>query len=64
MRAILFPGLGSQYVGMCSDFYKKYNTVKNTFKKVDGALGFSLSNIIFNGSLKSLPLLLNSPNFE
>jgi len=60
MRAILFPGQGSQYVGMCSDFYKKYNTVKNTFKKVDGALGFSLSNIILNGPEKELKLTENT----
>ena len=43
MRAILFPGQGSQYVGMASDFYNKFDSVKKTFEIVDKALGFSLS---------------------
>jgi len=35
MRAVLFPGQGSQYVGMGSDFYKKFDSVKKIFKIVD-----------------------------
>ena len=46
MRAVLFPGQGSQYVGMGSDFYKKYDSAKKTFEIVDKTLGFSLTNII------------------
>ena len=46
MKAILFPGQGSQYVGMGSDFYEKFDLVKEIFKKVDQTLGYSLSNII------------------
>ena len=34
MRAILFPGQGSQYVGMGSDFYKKFDLVKKFFKQL------------------------------
>ena len=35
MNAVLFPGQGSQYVGMCSDFYEKFDIVKkNCFAKV------------------------------
>ena len=49
MRAVLFPGQGSQYVGMGSDFYEKFDSVKKIFKTVDETLGFSLSNIILNG---------------
>ena len=48
MRAILFPGQGSQYVGMGLDFYKKYESVKKDFTIVDKALGFSLSKIILH----------------
>ena len=31
MQAVIFPGQGSQYVGMCSDFYKKFDSVKKKF---------------------------------
>ena len=60
MKAILFPGQGSQFVGMGLDFYKKHETVKNDFKAVDEALGFSLSNIIFNGPESDLRLTKNT----
>ena len=60
MRAILFPGQGSQYVGMASDFYNKFDSVKKTFEIVDKALGFSLSNIILNGPEKDLKLTQNT----
>ena len=42
MRAILFPGQGSQYVGMASDFYKKFDLVKKNFDIADKTLGYSL----------------------
>ena len=60
MRAILFPGQGSQYVGMGSDFYKKFDLVKNFFSTVDETLGFSLSKIILNGSQEELQLTQNT----
>ena len=60
MRAVLFPGQGSQYVGMGSDFYKKFDSVKKIFKKVDKTLGFSLSNIILNGPESELKLTQNT----
>ena len=56
MKAILFPGQGSQYVGMGSDFYEKFDLVKEIFKKVDQTLGYSLSNIILNGPDEKLKL--------
>ena len=34
MRAILFPGQGSQYVGMGADFYENFETTKEIFKTV------------------------------
>ena len=49
MRAIIFPGQGSQYIGMGLDLYDKFDLVKKIFDKVDKTLGFSLSDIIFNG---------------
>ena len=60
MRAVLFPGQGSQYVGMGSDFYKKFDSAKFFFEIVDKTLGFSLSNIIFNGPEAELKLTQNT----
>jgi len=60
MRAVLFPGQGSQYVGMGSDFYEKFDLVKKIFKTVDEALDFSLSQIILNGPEKELKLTQNT----
>ena len=60
MRAILFPGQGSQYVGMGSDFYEKFDLVKEIFRTVDKTLGFSLSNIILNGPEAELKLTQNT----
>ena len=60
MRAVLFPGQGSQYVGMGSDFYKKFDLVKKIYKTVDETLGFSLSNIILSGPEEELKLTKNT----
>ncbi len=60
MLAVLFPGQGSQFVGMGSDFYKKYESTKNFFKIVDKTLGYSLSNIILNGPESELKLTKNT----
>ena len=60
MRAVLFPGQGSQYIGMGSDFYKKFDLVKKIFKNVDESLGFSLSKIILNGPMKELQQTQNT----
>jgi len=56
LRAILFPGQGSQFVGMASDFYKKFDLVKKIFSTADKTLGYSLSNLILNGPEKDLKL--------
>ena len=60
MRAVLFPGQGSQFVGMASDFYKKFDSVKKVFRTVDSTLGFSLSNLILNGPEDELKLTQNT----
>ena len=60
MRAVLFPGQGSQYVGMGADFYKKFKSTKIFFEIVDKTLGFSLSNIILNGPESELKLTQNT----
>ena len=60
MRAVIFPGQGSQFVGMGSDFYEQHDSVKKIFKTVDETLGFSLSNIILKGPESVLKLTQNT----
>ena len=60
MKAVLFPGQGSQYVGMGLDFYNKFDSVKKNFELADKTLGFSLSEIIFKGPEKNLQLTKNT----
>ena len=60
MRAVIFPGQGSQYVGMGSDFYKQFDSAKKIFDTVDRALGFSLTKIILEGPESELKLTENT----
>ena len=60
MRAVLFPGQGSQFVGMGLDFYEKFDSVKTNFKIVDETLGFSLSKMILKGPDSDLKLTQNT----
>ncbi|MEY3808923.1 MAG: hypothetical protein RL306_105, partial [Pseudomonadota bacterium] len=60
MKAIVFPGQGSQYVGMGKDFYDTFTEAKEVFHEVDDALGFKLSNIILNGPKETLDLTENT----
>ena len=60
MKAIVFPGQGSQYVGMGKDFYDTFSEAKEVFHEVDDALGFKLSNIILNGPKEELDLTENT----
>tara|TARA_B110000438_G_C15752556_1_gene623635 strand:- start:495 stop:1421 length:927 start_codon:yes stop_codon:yes gene_type:complete len=60
MKAVLFPGQGSQYVGMGLDFYKKFKSTKFFFEAVDETLGYSLTNIILNGPESELKLTQNT----
>ena len=43
MNAILFPGQGSQIVGMGSEFYNKFEIVKKIFNEADDKLNFKIS---------------------
>tara|TARA_B100000674_G_scaffold498796_1_gene539505 strand:+ start:61 stop:990 length:930 start_codon:yes stop_codon:yes gene_type:complete len=49
MISVVFPGQGSQKVGMGYDFFNKYDYVKNIFKKAEEILNYKISNLIFNG---------------
>ncbi len=48
-QAMIFPGQGSQKVGMTRDLYDKYDVVKSLLKEADETLGFSLSRLMFEG---------------
>ena len=60
MFSVIFPGQGSQLVGMGKDFHNKYSLVKDLFKEADDTLGFSLSNLILNGPKEDLDLTENT----
>ena len=54
MKALIFPGQGSQKAGMASEFQSNFKIVKDIFERVDEALKFKLSKIILNGSDEEL----------
>ena len=60
MFSLIFPGQGSQFVGMGKDFHDKYSLVQDLFKEADDTLGFSLSNVILNGPKEDLDLTDNT----
>ena len=60
MFSVIFPGQGSQLVGMGKDLYNKYSLIQNLFKEADDTLGFSLSNLIINGPKNELDLTENT----
>ena len=49
MNALLFPGQGSQIVGMGKEFYDNFKLVKKIFQEADDKLNFSISKIILEG---------------
>ena len=60
MFSVIFPGQGSQLVGMGKDLYNKYSLVQNLFKEADETLDFPLSDLILNGPKENLDLTENT----
>ena len=59
-RAYVFPGQGSQVVGMGADLYQNSPAAKAVFDTADESLGFKLSDLIFNGPVRDLQDTVNS----
>ena len=49
MNSIIFPGQGSQYVGMGKNWYENFKEAKKVFDEADKILNEPLSDITFNG---------------
>tara|TARA_Y100000741_G_scaffold253388_1_gene195037 strand:- start:313 stop:1245 length:933 start_codon:yes stop_codon:yes gene_type:complete len=60
MFSVIFPGQGSQKVGMAKDLYDKYDLVKELFNQADEILNFSISKLILDGPKEELDLTINT----
>ena len=60
MFSVIFPGQGSQIVGMGKEFYDKFELVKSLFKEADETLNYSISKLILEGPKEELDLTANT----
>ena len=60
MFSVIFPGQGSQTIGMGKEFFDKFELVKELFKEADGILNIPLSQIILEGPKNDLDLTINT----
>ena len=60
MISVIFPGQGSQKIGMGKELFEKFEIVKNIFKEADNILNIPLSKIIFEGTEEDLNLTENT----
>ena len=58
--ALIFPGQGSQYIGMGKDFFDNSLASKQIFNNLDETMGLKLTELIFNGSEGELSKTTNS----
>ena len=60
MFSVIFPGQGSQIVGMGKEFYEKYDVVKKLFQEADETLKIPISKIILEGPKEELDVTINT----
>ena len=60
MFSVIFPGQGSQLVGMGKDLHNKHSLVQDLFKEADDTLGFSISKLVLEGPKEDLDLTENT----
>ncbi len=59
-KAFLFPGQGSQFIGMGKELADEFDAARDVFSEVDDALGERLSNLMFKGDIEELTLTKNA----
>ena len=60
MIAFVFPGQGSQKIGMGSEFYNEFPVARQTFEEASDTLKFDLAKLCFEGELEELSLTANA----
>ena len=60
MKALIFPGQGSQIVGMGSEFYRDFKIAREIFTEADDVLKYKISKIILEGPDDQLKLTQNT----